>query len=302
MSDHIAAKSDSHEYARTILYFPTISVPNGLWLRRALLYWDNVASIVPHAVSWRRELLGDPLIPYTKEISYLRHEGVFKPIAPEFLFMQEGGKTWHEAHLLEAEFRSVVSRVTPKLRYKPSNTPSLTSRLHVNKLSSSTLEWLLDQGFAKPELEGPEGVYRSEWYLVEKKIALLYMSLLAKYVAAVEKHTVTGTDRTGYFSLSYSSPSRKESAFCWVADFLNVLPVPREDTPLSTILDFRDRRRSELLEFRAKLDSFQKDIQEAKGPLDAEAILLKFRETIEWNLEIRVNYLRCEDYDSTRFS
>jgi hypothetical protein len=61
---------------RTILYFPTIAVPNGTWLRRALLYWDEVASIVPQGYT------GESLIPYTPEVQYLLSEGVFKPISP----------------------------------------------------------------------------------------------------------------------------------------------------------------------------------------------------------------------------
>lgn len=30
----------------TVLYYPTISIPDNFWLRQALLYFDEVASIV----------------------------------------------------------------------------------------------------------------------------------------------------------------------------------------------------------------------------------------------------------------
>jgi hypothetical protein len=39
---------------RTILYFPTIAVPNGTWLRRPLLYWDEN----PALVGWLAEAMG----------------------------------------------------------------------------------------------------------------------------------------------------------------------------------------------------------------------------------------------------
>jgi hypothetical protein len=32
---------------RAILYYPTITLPPGGWLRQAILYWDQVGSIVP---------------------------------------------------------------------------------------------------------------------------------------------------------------------------------------------------------------------------------------------------------------
>ena len=33
--------------AQTILYYPTINIQDGSWLRNAILYWDEVSSIVP---------------------------------------------------------------------------------------------------------------------------------------------------------------------------------------------------------------------------------------------------------------
>ena len=36
--------------SRTVLYYPYIQVPtSGLWIRKALLYWDQVAAIVPRS-------------------------------------------------------------------------------------------------------------------------------------------------------------------------------------------------------------------------------------------------------------
>jgi hypothetical protein len=41
---------------RTVLYYPTISIPNGAWLRRALFYFDEIASIVPSTLYFSGEL------------------------------------------------------------------------------------------------------------------------------------------------------------------------------------------------------------------------------------------------------
>lgn len=40
---------------RTILYYPTINIPNDEWLRHALLYYDQVSSIIPQ--NWENESL-----------------------------------------------------------------------------------------------------------------------------------------------------------------------------------------------------------------------------------------------------
>jgi hypothetical protein len=67
-------------YNRTVLYYPTIKVPEGKWLKQALLYWDNVASIVPYDYD------GNVSIPFTSEIEFLLDEKIFKPVRPEKLF------------------------------------------------------------------------------------------------------------------------------------------------------------------------------------------------------------------------
>lgn len=43
-----------------VLYFPHIRVPDNEWFTRALLYWDEVGTIVPHAPPDEvREILGE---------------------------------------------------------------------------------------------------------------------------------------------------------------------------------------------------------------------------------------------------
>ena len=32
---------------RTILYYPTVRLPRGPWLNQAILYWDQIGTIVP---------------------------------------------------------------------------------------------------------------------------------------------------------------------------------------------------------------------------------------------------------------
>lgn len=52
-------------HKRAILYYPTISIPTNDWLRRSLLYWDEIGSIVP--VDYEE----NTLIPYSPDIQFL---------------------------------------------------------------------------------------------------------------------------------------------------------------------------------------------------------------------------------------
>ena len=65
--------------AQTILYYPTINIQDGTWLRNAILYWDEVSSIVPY------ENYPD----FSPELLYLQELGVYKAVYPRNLFFSE---------------------------------------------------------------------------------------------------------------------------------------------------------------------------------------------------------------------
>ena len=59
---------------RTMLYYPTFTPPQQ-WLRQAILYSDQVGSIIP--VDYKRELTKA-----SPDIAYLEQEGEFKSFDP----------------------------------------------------------------------------------------------------------------------------------------------------------------------------------------------------------------------------
>ena len=65
--------------AQTILYYPRINIHDGSWLRNAILYWDEVSSIVPY------ENYED----LSPELLYLQNLGVYRAIYPQDLFFSE---------------------------------------------------------------------------------------------------------------------------------------------------------------------------------------------------------------------
>ncbi len=259
---------------RTILYYPTITIPSGAWLKQALLYWDNVASIVPY--QWDETESN----PYSPDVQFLLNEQQFRPIRPKYLFNSTDGQAYIKE--FEEELKSKVSSISFYYRtYKPSvkKVPELNSKIHRDKISDSLFDFIETKGLAKKDKHNPN------WYLFEEKTALTYMSFLAKYLADIDFHsTVSGTDNIYYQSVIYRPSSRQKSFPCLDIRFLNALPFPKEDVPLNDIIEFKRKRRDELLNFRQILDDFQYKISSAEDNSELKHIIVCFKESIERGL------------------
>ena len=164
---------------RTILYYPTISIPNGKWLRRALFYFDEVASIVPQVIEHSGEA-SELVVPLTPELEYLRGEEVFRPIAPESLVFKGSRTDWSDAKRLGNEFRAAVldGQFKKQLGRR-------FVRIHYNKLSVSNMDFLAGEGLLKWDAS-EEGKDEGNWLQVEERTALLYMSMLAQALADID--------------------------------------------------------------------------------------------------------------------
>lgn len=117
----------------TILYYPTIAVPPGDWLRQAVFYFDEVASIVPQEVRFGSNS-GELLISLSPELALLRAKGVFRAISPEALTDDDGqGENWEAAHRLMDDFQAAIrgDRFQALLAAHP---PSSWVRIHEGKL------------------------------------------------------------------------------------------------------------------------------------------------------------------------
>ena len=53
------------------LYYPSIDIPNENWLKTAILYWDEINTIVPSSID----------NPYQEQVTqFLSNEGVIRPL------------------------------------------------------------------------------------------------------------------------------------------------------------------------------------------------------------------------------
>jgi len=254
---------------RTILYYPTISIPTGDWLRRSLLYWDEIGSIVPMDYEERA------LIPYSPDIQYLKAEGEFRPFRPEILAVD-----WRKFQELTDEFISIIESREYQNIIARREMRLLHSRIHRDKVSDGLVDYLEHWGLA----ERDEGDWN--WIKFENRTALLYMAVLAKFLADEDSMaTIPGTDLQEYESLIYGAMSPSEGFACLTTNHLNMVPVPREDMPLSDIVEFKRKRHSELLEFRQQMNEFHKSLKACQSKSDAHDIAATFSEKITKELD-----------------
>lgn len=246
--------------AQTILYYPQINIQDGAWLRNAILYWDEVSSIVPYE---RYEDL-------SPELLYLQELGVYKAIYPQDLFFSEYADDFCNA---------IVKRITV---YNRSNAkkgfsfmservsihknkiyaPALHELIHYNKLPPSLLSFFKDEKLIND--------YNADgWMEIDSKIAQIYMKTLAEYsIKCSDKDIVLGTDTVTRNREIYNN-SLDHTDFrnqCCKLNIINCLPQPSMDVSFEDILDFKNRRKDEFNAFRVKIRELETNIYNADSP------------------------------------
>jgi hypothetical protein len=274
---------------RTILYYPTCSIPDSKWLRQALLYFDEVASIVPSNVNGWTEEVGEALVPLTPDIELLQGEGEFRRVPPELLFLRQHGV--QRSDELLHEFKQAINS-EPFRQLLPALEDRRYTELHRDKLSEQCVGYLENQNLIKFDEQLPG--YR-EWLLVEEHTALLYMSLLAQALADVDHElTVTGTDLPVYDRLVFYETSPDNGFACLATRFFDVLPVPRDDVPFSRILRFKRKKKGELRHFREKIDELQKRLATAREQRELTEILAQSSNSLQVELDDLTQQLHDE--------
>ena len=115
------------------------------------------------------------------------------------------------------------------------------SFVHKDKVTTHIYDFLLEKNLVLDENTD------ENWYLMEKHTALLYMALLAKYLADFEtefndKFVITGTNSEEYQSMVFKRDIKQQGFNSYETRLLNILPVPRDDTPMKKIYKFKHER------------------------------------------------------------
>jgi hypothetical protein len=267
---------------RTSLYYPEIAIPPERWLKQAVLYFDQVASIVPQNINrWtERQIeqsanigIASPkrLIVVSEDLRYLEAEEEYRPIYPESLVQTAGSaqeafnRDFLES-LLSQRFQETLGDRRGWL---------FSEMMHVFKGPPALFKLLVDDGYARPHL------FDSEWYIFERSTAHLYMSILAKHLARQDADdTVPSTSQEygSYRDITFRV-GEAVSGVC-VADlvFVHAIPAPAIDASIKEILSFKRRHRDELLLFRQEVSLLEENLAKAEDIEHVKHALSEFAE------------------------
>ena len=253
--------------SRTILYYPNIEVPtSGPWIRRALLYWDNVAAIVPR--SYDDYMDAQAVKRFRPEVQELYDRQIFRPINPGRLFMDPTATK---------SFTAEWNRLNPPRIRRPLDPtrPICSVPIYKDKTSDHIFHDLEKRGLAEDRSD-------SLLYFFEPSTAGAYMTLLAKHMAAAQDElTVPATDRPQLSKLAFGHDLSSTSDVVLTAQLRDLVPVPDTTVPLDKVLAFREKHRPELLAFRAALDQFERELATAPDKRTAIHCTQTFKERAE---------------------
>jgi hypothetical protein len=261
---------------RVILYYPRVLITPGPWLKQALLYWDSIGSIVPQNL--------ERLIYNDRWMRELTDEGVFHSFRPEEVFNQNPDLD----SALFIELQETITDQTFQRYLNYSRGHPQYFEIYQEKIPDQISTWLDREGFATRLDFG-------QWRF-ERHVGLLYMALLAKYMADVSQFTtIPGTDFGLYKDLIFKAKGESEHRLGLAIRLKDVLPVPKRSVTITQILQFKRKRQEELFTLREEIDNFETALKNIQEFAEARDITTRFSERMIG----RVNNL-CKVFDDAR--
>lgn len=237
------------------LYYPTIDIEDDEWIKNAILFWDEIDTIVPKSIS----------NPYKNANSlYLSDLGILKPISPDDSALENVERQIFK--FSKKEYVLSFLQRTNNHEVNPYGDSRSELYLHRDKLPLSFQSYLSER-----QLINDDG-----WAMVSSNFADYYMTLLATTLAK-KKHMclLTGASAPYGLSTSYSLDlvNGSESVKTKVAEgILFKLVVDgfkiSNTESLSDLLDYKRLRKDELRRFRSALGR----LTEQKNFTDVESI------------------------------
>lgn len=111
------------------------------------------------------------------------------------------------------------------------------------------------------------------------------MRTLAEFAAKYdEEYIVVGTDSLMSLDKIYKRIPCKDENVATSLIINKCLPLPSMDTPFEEIIDFKERRSSELFEFRIKIRDLEQKISQSESVEEIKSRMAEFKE--EWIIEL----------------
>ena len=254
---------------QSILYYPTINIKDGAWLRCAALYWDEVCSIVPNEAYDR----------FSPELLYMQARGQYRAIYPKTVFMLERPAEFADLvkkHFFHARNTGRMGlRQTEYMKPVQMYDPSLSALLYYEKVPPEVIRVLTEGGLIYVE--------RGGYIETTAAFATQYMRLLCEFVSKYDDHNmVIGTDRKSSLNDIYPrtrSQKDENAAVCLMLE--KCLPIPANDVGFEALLDFKQAHRDDLLLLQSKLLESERGIAECEDHIMLKERISAFQITWE---------------------
>ena len=216
---------------RILLYYPAINIPNGVWLRNSILYTDKVSSIFPF------ENINDNGV--EDETKYLYDEGQYQPIfIKKALTEAEDSK---DKNLHEFEYKFIKTIKSEKFKQMQNKFNQNNRKWDWNSyiLYSGKITQDISEVLSRMNLLSD---FRSEESRMEKTTAILYLSMIANYLANNNNNNlvIPSTDQKEYEKIAFQLyPENTISSFKLILE--NCLPTPTPHTSLKKIINFKKK-------------------------------------------------------------
>lgn len=258
---------------KTAIYYPLVDPKNDSLLINSLLYWDEIATIVPDNI---QNPYKNPL---TAELEIL---GVLRPekVNPNSDVVEDVGNEIMDFLESEKATDLLCENGNPsELMYLEKFSPELAHTIRNERMYPGKMSAYVRHRFANENDDGTISV--------DRKFAQLYMALLAKKIAQSSGYYPI-TENSNLFNISSSSSSENRirrnhrERRRWEEEFdtfryaswykamsvnvaIKLLELP-EDIKPEKVLQFKEKYRDELFAFRDAMESIKPDHDENMTP------------------------------------
>ncbi|MFH9577060.1 DUF6236 family protein [Streptomyces globisporus] len=210
----------------TMLYYPLVRPPREV-LHQALLYWDDIASVVPE----------DPAVyegAVSTELKELKERGLYHPIVVGTQLTAPLQDHYQTAPLVSKLRDLAASASGPQLCV-------MDSFLFRSKVGYVLENAIVDLGLGRRVGGSAESWGRS--LAVSREVQLLLIGALAQELAcrATARSYTPYTDQPSAYEASLQTSRPGMGLGAWRVELGRLLPTPAPDTPTSTVLAFRER-------------------------------------------------------------
>ena len=259
---------------KILLYYPTIDIPSASWVRQGIMYWDKIGSIVPQAYDNHLP----PHLRYSDQLQPLYDAKLFRPFDPGELF----NKGWKQnaVQKFETELFKILDSESFLAKLPEPSQRKVETELYFEKVNDYVYEKLKERNLV--------GERKDEFIYFEENTSLVYMAVLAKYLAEIDDQlTIPSTDLEDYQDLNFKPTEEGDrEIICLRVEFRELLRVPADNVEIERVIDFRLKRNSELLNFRHQVyDKFEDEIKECETENEIKKKTIDFRQEVERNVK-----------------